>query len=52
MYIMTAEKFSATINKGQKSRHSGKLKSSLDTTLKPEKEHMSRKTWMYDIHNL
>jgi hypothetical protein len=52
MYIMTAEKLSATINKGQKSRHFGKLRSSPDTTLKPEKEHMSRKTWMYDNPNL
>jgi hypothetical protein len=47
MYIAT-DKLSVTINKGKKPGHFWKIKKSPspDTILKPEKEHMSRKTWM------
>ena len=49
---MTAEKFSVTINKCQKPRLFGKFKNPPDTTLKPEKEDMSRKTLTYGKLNL
>jgi hypothetical protein len=52
MYVMTAEKFSATINKSQKPRLFGKLKSPPDTTPKPERQDMSRKTLTYGKANL
>jgi hypothetical protein len=51
MYVMITEKFSATINKSQKSRLFGKLKSPPNTQ-KKKKEDLSRKTLMYGNPNL
>ena len=51
MYVKTNEKFSATIDKGQKPGHFCKIKKILaDTIQKSEKEDMSGKTRTYGNH--